>query len=81
MIEEFEKYTTMMYRPPEMIDKYKKYRVDTQADIWVGYTKNIFILFSCIDAWVCGFQFVLLLTSILRFAEIWHCQCSFLHAK
>jgi AP2-associated kinase len=29
MIEEFEKYTTMMYRPPEMIDRYKKYKVDT----------------------------------------------------
>ena len=28
-IEEFEKYTTMMYRPPEMIDRYLKYKVDT----------------------------------------------------
>jgi AP2-associated kinase len=28
-MEEFEKYTTMMYRPPEMIDKYMRYPVDT----------------------------------------------------
>ena len=25
----------MSYRPPEMIDKYLKYRVDTQADVWM----------------------------------------------
>lgn len=35
MFEEFEKYTTLMYRPPEMIDRYKKYSVTCQADIWV----------------------------------------------
>lgn len=35
MMEDFEKYTTMMYRPPEMIDKYKKFTVNTQADVWV----------------------------------------------
>lgn len=29
MMDEFEKYTTMMYRPPEMIDKFMKYKVDT----------------------------------------------------
>ena len=29
MIEEFEKFTTFMYRPPEMIDKYMKYKVNT----------------------------------------------------
>lgn len=29
MIEEFEKYTTLMYRPPEMIDRFKKYTVNT----------------------------------------------------
>jgi hypothetical protein len=27
MFEEFEKYTTLMYRPPEMIDKYKRFNV------------------------------------------------------
>mmetsp|Transcript_32086 Transcript_32086/g.31490 ORF Transcript_32086/g.31490 Transcript_32086/m.31490 type:complete len:104 (-) Transcript_32086:540-851(-) len=31
----FEKYTTLMYRPPEMIDKYQKYPVGTQVDIWM----------------------------------------------
>ena len=25
----------MMYRPPEMIDRYLGYRVDTQADVWM----------------------------------------------
>lgn len=34
-MELFEKYTTMMYRPPEMIDLYKKYPVDTKVDIWM----------------------------------------------
>ena len=34
-MEEFEKFTTMMYRPPEMIDRYLKYRVDTQCDVWM----------------------------------------------
>lgn len=33
--EEFERFTTMMYRPPEMIDKYLKLKVDTQADVWM----------------------------------------------
>ena len=40
--EHYEKYTTMMYRPPEMIDKYKRYNVSTKVDIWmlgcVAYT-------------------------------------------
>ena len=35
MFEEFEKYTTLMYRPPEMIDKYKRFSVSGQADIWM----------------------------------------------
>jgi AP2-associated kinase len=29
MFEDFEKFTTLMYRPPEMIDRYKKYSVNT----------------------------------------------------
>ena len=24
-----------MYRPPEMIDRYMKYKVDTKADVWM----------------------------------------------
>ena len=36
MFEDFEKYTTMMYRPPEMIDKYMKWSVNTKVDIWVS---------------------------------------------
>jgi AP2-associated kinase len=35
MYEDFEKYTTMMYRPPEMIDKFKRWNVNTKADIWM----------------------------------------------
>ena len=34
-MEMFEKYTTLMYRPPEMIDQYLKYPVNTQSDIWM----------------------------------------------
>lgn len=34
-IEKFEKYTTLMYRPPEMIDQYLQYTVDLKADIWM----------------------------------------------
>ncbi len=34
-MELFEKYTTLMYRPPEMIDQYQKYPVGTQVDIWM----------------------------------------------
>ncbi|CDW82759.1 UNKNOWN [Stylonychia lemnae] len=46
-IEEFEKYTTMMYRPPEMIDKYKKFLVNTQADVW---------MLGCVAYTLCFFQ-------------------------
>jgi len=34
--EGFEKYTTLMYRPPEMIDKYLSWPVTTKVDIWVS---------------------------------------------
>jgi AP2-associated kinase len=33
--EHYEKYTTLMYRPPEMIDQYLKFNVDLKADIWM----------------------------------------------
>jgi AP2-associated kinase len=33
--ETFEKYTTLMYRPPEMVDKYKQWNVTTKVDIWM----------------------------------------------
>ena len=36
MFEDFERYTTLMYRPPEMIDKYLKWNVSTKVDIWVS---------------------------------------------
>ena len=32
--DEFEKNTTLMYRPPEMMNKYLKYDVDFQVDMW-----------------------------------------------
>lgn len=76
MIEDFEKYTTLMYRPPEMIDKYKKYTVNVKADIWV---RKLLIKF-CIDAWMCTLHFVLFPASILRLPETSYCQCSLLHA-
>lgn len=33
--ERFEKNTTLMYRPPQMIDVYLKYPVDDRVDIWM----------------------------------------------
>ena len=35
MMEYFEKYTTMMYRPPKMIDRYMKFSVGTKVDVWM----------------------------------------------
>ena len=35
MYEEFKGSTTLMYRPPEMYNKYLKYRVDQKADVWM----------------------------------------------
>jgi len=45
--EEFEKHTTLMYRPPEMIDKYKGFPVTTQADVW---------MLGCVLFSLCFFQ-------------------------
>lgn len=57
MYEEFEKYTTLMYRPPEMIDRYKKYSVTCQADIWVIYIIIITLqMFGCVVYTLCFFQ-------------------------
>ena len=30
-----ERYTTLMYRPPEMVDLYKGYLINTQVDMWM----------------------------------------------
>ena len=46
-MEYFEKFTTMMYRPPEMIDRYKKFKVDTQVDVW---------MLGCVIFSLCFFQ-------------------------
>lgn len=41
IFETYEKYTTMMYRPPEMIDKYQRANVSSKVDIWVSsYSLN-----------------------------------------
>ncbi|TNV80011.1 hypothetical protein FGO68_gene16116 [Halteria grandinella] len=34
-LENFERYTTLMYRPPEMLDPYHGYQVDLKVDIWM----------------------------------------------
>jgi AP2-associated kinase len=34
-MEKYERYTTFMYRPPEMIDKYRGWKVSLKADIWM----------------------------------------------
>lgn len=33
--EEFEKHTTLMYRPPEMVDKFKGWPVTPKVDVWM----------------------------------------------
>jgi AP2-associated kinase len=33
--ETFERQTTLMYRPPEMIDLYAKHVIDTKVDVWM----------------------------------------------
>mmetsp|Transcript_44133 Transcript_44133/g.32119 ORF Transcript_44133/g.32119 Transcript_44133/m.32119 type:complete len:112 (+) Transcript_44133:396-731(+) len=34
-MEQFERYTTLMYRPPEMQDEFLKFKVDLQVDMWM----------------------------------------------
>ena len=34
-MEEFEKETTFMYRPPEMCDPFLNYQVNTKVDMWM----------------------------------------------
>ncbi len=34
-LEEYEKYTTLMYRPPEMMDQYLGFTVNLKVDIWM----------------------------------------------
>jgi len=34
-MEQFEKYTTLMYRPPEMIDQYLRHSVGLKVDMWM----------------------------------------------
>jgi AP2-associated kinase len=45
--EVFEKNTTLMYRPPEMIDLYLGYKVNEKVDVWmlgcVVYTMNYYV--------------------------------------
>lgn len=44
--ETFERETTLMYRPPEMIDLYQRHRIDFKADVWmigcIAYTIAFF---------------------------------------
>ncbi len=49
MMESFERYTTLMYRPPEMIDQFFKYPVNEKADIWVQFC-HISSAARCSDA-------------------------------
>ena len=50
--EYYEKYTTMMYRPPEMIDKYKRLPVSTKVDIWVSRLSRELTTVTIADAWL-----------------------------
>lgn len=44
--DEFEKFTTFYYRPPEMVDRFCEYQVNTKVDIW---------MLGCI-VYVCAFK-------------------------
>jgi AP2-associated kinase len=45
-MESFERFTTLMYRPPEMIDQFFKYPVNEKVDIW---------MFGCVTFSLCYF--------------------------
>lgn len=77
-MEDFEKFTTLMYRPPEMIDKYKKYSVNFQADIWVS---GLTLLIYFIDARLCALQHLFLLAPFLGCAKASNRQWPLLHAQ
>ena len=47
LMEGFERFTTLMYRPPEMIDQFFKYPVNEKVDIW---------MFGCVTYSLCYFQ-------------------------
>jgi len=46
-IEGFERFTTLMYRPPEMIDQFFKFPVTEKVDIW---------MFGCVAFSLCYFK-------------------------
>lgn len=35
LMEQIERYTTMMYRPPEMVDFYQQFKITEKVDIWM----------------------------------------------
>merc|ERR1719460_801999 len=35
LTDNIERYTTMMYRPPEMIDFYQQFEISEKVDIWM----------------------------------------------
>ena len=54
-MENFERFTTLMYRPPEMIDQFFKYPVTEKVDIWVSLEVPL-----SIDVWLCSILIMLL---------------------
>ena len=48
LLESFERYTTLMYRPPEMIDAFFGYPVSEKVDIWVLFD----LAHSLADVWL-----------------------------
>ena len=63
VFETYEKYTTMMYRPPEMIDKYRRFNVSTKVDIWVSRGSSKLITYH-VDVGMCRLHSVLRVASI-----------------
>ena len=38
-----QKYTTLAFRAPEMVDLYQKKLINEKADIWVGFSLPLFL--------------------------------------
>ena len=41
--DEIQRYTTLAYRPPEMIDLYRRKLISTKADIWVCNQLRVYV--------------------------------------
>ena len=69
--EDFERYTTLMYRPPEMIDKFSGWPVNMKADIWVRFKES----YQYLDVRMYRLLFVLCASSIYGSGTVSYIEC------